>query len=81
MVKNKKQFADQPPGEIARFLESLPIKARLETWDQIPEDIKSKILPFLHEQVKSSLIQNMSSEEIISVAENMRPSGVANLID
>lgn len=68
-------------GEIATFLESLPIEERFSQWQLMDNALKGEVLPLLHEQVRLSVLGEMTSDEIFEASENMDTSDVAELID
>lgn len=68
-------------GEIATHLESLTIEERISYWKLMDGNLKGEVIPLLHEQVRLSVLDEMTSDEIFEASENMDTSDVAELID
>lgn len=71
----------QLPGELAHNLESLPKAERAELWATTSVEDRSAALPFLHDEIKSSLIELASVAELQDLTENMSAGDVADVID
>lgn len=71
----------QLPGELAHNLESLPNAERVELWTASSLEDQSAALPFLHDEIKSNLIELASVEQLQSLTENMAAGDVANVIE
>lgn len=69
------------PGELAHILESLPPAERIDLWATIPVEDRSAALPFLHDEIKSGLIEKASVEELQDLTENMSAGDVADVIE
>lgn len=69
------------PGELAHNLESLPKAERAELWAATSVEDRSAALPFLHDEIKSNLIELASVEELQNLTENMTAGDVADVID
>lgn len=69
------------PGELAHTLESLPQAERAELWATTSVEDRGAVLPFLHDEIKSSLIEQATVEELQDLAENMAAGDVADVIE
>ena len=68
-------------GELAHQLESLPAAERSQLWESIGSEERGAALPFLHDEIKASLIGQSSLEELQDLTENMAASDVADVIE
>ena len=75
------KLSDKTPGEIATLLESSPMELRLEYWQSVEDSVRGEVIPLLHEQVRLSILEEMTSDEINNASDNMEISDVAELID
>lgn len=71
----------QLPGELAHNLESLPKAERADLWAATSIEDRSATLPFLHDEIRTSLIEQASVEELQNLTENMTAGDVADVID
>ncbi len=69
------------PGELAHVLESLPLSQRAELWATLSTEDRSSAIPYLHDEIKGSLIGAVSSEELQDMTENMAASDVADVLE
>lgn len=69
------------PAELAHALESSPQSERIELWERLSSADKSEVLPFLHDEIKQSLLNQISLDEITDITENMTASDVADVIE
>jgi len=68
------------PAEIARLLESLPLRERAIVWDLIDEQNQGEILVELNDEVRSKLLEEMDTEEVVAAAEGMELDDLADLV-
>ena len=68
------------PSEVARLLESLPLKDRAILWEIVDSDISGDVLVELAEDVRDGLIEGMATEELIAAAEGMEVDDLADLL-
>lgn len=73
--------AHQLPSELAHNLESLPKPERSELWANTSVEDRSAALPFLHDEIKSRLIEHSSIEDLQGLTENMEAGDVADVIE
>ena len=69
------------PTELAHHLESLPLAERAEAWLALSQKERSEALPYLHDEIKIALLDNIPADELVQLAENMEASDVADVID
>lgn len=68
------------PGELARFLESLPRKKRAMLWEIVDPEIEGDVLVELSDEVRDGLLEGMPTEELIAAAEGMEVDDLADLL-
>ena len=68
------------PSEVARLLESLPLKERRMLWDIVDSDISGDVLVELAEDVRDGLIEDMATEELVAAADGMEVDDLADLL-
>lgn len=68
------------PGEIADFLESLPVPQRLIAWQLVDPEDEGDILVEVNEEVRGTLIREMHIEQIITAAANLDLDDLADLV-
>lgn len=66
------------PAEIADLLESSPLKLRKLLWRSVDAESHGLVLVELGEEVRETLVNEMSSEEILSVVEGMEVDDLAD---
>lgn len=71
----------QLPRELAHNLESLPKAERADLWAATCVEDRSAALPFLHDEIRVSLIEQASVKELQNLTENMTAGDVADVID
>lgn len=69
------------PSELAHFLESQPLAERAAVWLALSQKERGEALPYLHDEIKVSLLESTPIDEVVQLAENMEPSDVADVID
>lgn len=68
------------PSELARLLESLPLKKRAMLWEIVDAEIEGDVLVEVAEEVRDGLIEGMPIEELIAAAEGMEVDDLADLL-
>jgi len=68
------------PSELARLLESLPLKKRAMLWEIVDPEIEGEVLVEVAEEVRDGLIEGMPTEELIAAAEGMEVDDLADLL-
>ena len=68
------------PSEIARLLESLPLKDRAVLWDMVDHDLEGDVLVELAEVVRDGLIKGMGTEDLVAATEGMEVDDLADLV-
>lgn len=68
------------PSEVARLLESLPLKKRAMLWEIVDPEIEGDVLVEVAEEVRNGLIKGMPTEELVAAAEGMEVDDLADLL-
>ena len=68
------------PSEVARLLESLPLKDRAVLWELVDSAIEGDVLVELAEEVRDGLIEGMGAEQLVAALEGMEVDDLADLI-
>jgi magnesium transporter len=68
------------PAELARLLESLPLRERGVIWEMIGPDIEGDVLVELADEVRSGLIEGMATDELIAAVDGMEVDDLADLL-
>lgn len=68
------------PAEVARLLESLPLKDRAVLWEIVDPEIEGDVLVELAEEVRDGLIEGMGTEDLIAATEGMEVDDLADLL-
>ncbi len=68
------------PAELARLLESLPLRERGVIWEMIGPDIEGDVLVELADEVRDGLIEGMATDELVAAIEGMEVDDLADLI-
>ncbi|QEM81136.1 magnesium transporter [Halomonas binhaiensis] len=74
-------IADLEPAEIALLLESLPLHERTLLWEQVPAELDGEVLLHVHDEVRSTLLQDMDPEEIVAATASLDTADLAELFD
>lgn len=74
-------IADLEPAEIALLLESLPLHERTLLWEQVPTELDGEVLLHVHDEVRSTLLQDMDPEEIVAATASLDTADLAELFD
>lgn len=68
------------PAEIAHFLESSPITRRHIVWDLIDTESEGEILIEVSDEVRSSLVDEMESDELLESVKNLDVDDIADIL-
>lgn len=68
------------PAELARLLESLPLRERGVVWEMIGSDIEGDVLVELGDEVRSGLIEGMATDELVAATDGMEVDDLADLL-
>lgn len=68
------------PSELARLLESLPLKKRSMLWELVDPEIGGDALVEVSDEVREGLIEGMQTEELIAAVEGMEVDDLADLL-
>lgn len=68
------------PAEIAHLLESLPHTERLLIWDLVDPDNDGEVLLEVGDEVRTTLIHDMSLQDLVNAAEGMDVDDLADFI-
>jgi len=69
------------PAEVASLLESLPPEQRSDLWEAVPVTQESEVLSFLHDEARTTIIDEMDQGELVAAAGSMAPEDLAEFID
>ena len=69
------------PAEVADLLESLPPGPRSDLWEAVAPDQEGEILSHLHEEVRTSIIEEMDHAELLAAAESLAPEDLAEIVE
>ena len=68
------------PAEIARLLESLPLRERAVLWEMVDSDDEGDVLVEVADEVRDRLIEEMQTEDLIAATEGMELDDLADLL-
>ena len=68
------------PSEVARLVESLPLKKRAMLWEIVDPEIEGDVLVEVAEEVRDGLIEGMGTAELIAAADGMEVDDLADLL-
>ena len=68
------------PAEIAHILESLPQGERVSAWDLIDPEFGGDVLTLVNDEVRSSLIENTTNDDLVAVAESLPADDLADIL-
>ena len=68
------------PSELARLLESLPIRDRAVIWEMVEPDLEGDVLVEVADEVRDGLLQGMPKEELLAAIEGMELDDLADLV-
>jgi magnesium transporter len=76
----RRMIAALKPAEIAHLLEALPPPQREIVWELVGPDDEGDVLVELNEDVRSALIREMDSEQIVAAAAGLDLDDLADLL-
>ena len=68
-------------AEIGELLESLPLTKRLAVWELVEAEFEGDVLVHVNDQVRASLIKDMSQEELVAAAGDLDLDDLADILD
>jgi len=68
------------PAEIAHLLESLPSQERLVVWPLVSKDSEAEVLINLGDEMRQSLIKDMTPQQLVEVAEDLEVDDSADFV-
>jgi magnesium transporter len=68
------------PSELARLLESLPLRERAVIWEMVDPDLEGDVLVEVAEEVRDGLMQSMPTDELLAATEGMELDDLADLV-
>ena len=68
------------PSELARLLESLPLRQRAVIWEMVEPELEGDVLVEVAEEVRDGLIKGMETEELLAATEGMELDDLADLV-
>jgi magnesium transporter len=68
------------PSEVARLLESLPLKDRAVLWEMVDHDLEGDVLVEVAEEVRDGLLEGMGTADVVAATEGMEIDDLADLL-
>lgn len=68
------------PSELARLLESLPLRQRAVIWEMVEPELEGDVLVEVAEEVRDGLIKGMQAEELLAATDGMELDDLADLV-
>ncbi|HEY5642923.1 MAG TPA: magnesium transporter [Woeseiaceae bacterium] len=68
------------PAELARLLESVPLKERAMLWEIVDPDLGGDVLVELVEEVRDGLLEGMPTDQLIAATDGMEVDDLADLL-
>lgn len=79
-VRMRRLLASLHPAETAHLLESLPPHERLICWPIITPDLRGDVLSFMGDDVRTDLMTNLDTADLLSATEGLDPDDVADIL-
>lgn len=76
----KKMLNTLPPSDVAHVLECTPPKGRKVLWALIDNEHEGEVLQCVNDEVRSTLVEDMNTEEIVQVSEQLDTDDLADLL-
>lgn len=80
MQHARRMLNELSPAEIGHLLESLPHTERLIIWDLVDPDKDGEVLLEVGDEVRTTLIRDMSLQDLVNAAEGMDVDDLADFI-
>lgn len=80
LLQLKSMLSAMHPAEIAHFLESSPIARRHVVWDLIDLEIEGEVLIEVSDEVRSTLVDEMESGELLESVRNLDVDDIADIL-
>ncbi|MBB3191548.1 magnesium transporter [Halomonas cerina] len=74
-------IADLEPAEVALLLESMPPNERIRLWERVPQEVDGEVLLHVHDEVRSTLIDDMDHHEIVAATAGLDTADLAELFE
>jgi magnesium transporter len=68
------------PSELARLLESLPLRERAVIWEMVDPELEGDVLVEVAEEVRDGLIAGMPTDELLAAIDGMELDDLADLV-
>ncbi len=68
------------PAEVAHLLESLPAPERIVVWALVCKDLQAEVLINLGDEIRQTLIKDMTPEQLVEVAEDLEVDDSADFV-
>ena len=68
------------PAEVAHLLESLPPRERVVIWSLVTQENEAEVLINLGDEIRQSLIKDMTPEQLVQVAEDLEVDDSADFV-
>lgn len=68
------------PAEIAHLIESLPPRERFVIWTLVSAETEAEVLMHLGDEIRQSLIKDMSPEQLVQLAEGLEVDDSADFV-
>jgi magnesium transporter len=68
------------PSELARLLESLPLRERAIIWEMVEPEIEGDVLVEVGDEVRDDLMKGMQTEELLAATDGMELDDLADLV-
>lgn len=81
MLPVKRSLHALHPAEIARLLESLPLREREIVWGVVDAEDQGEVLLHVPDEVRGSLMQDMAVEDIVAAAEELEIDDLADFVE
>jgi len=77
----REALGDLHPAETANLLEGMPPEQRRAIWDLMGDEEHGEVLPFVHDEARSALIEEMDRAELATAVERMDDEDLAEVIE
>ncbi|MCX4187309.1 magnesium transporter [Methylophaga sp. OBS4] len=79
-VRMRRLLAGLHPAETAHLLESLPPNERKICWPLINPDLRGEVLSYIGEEVRTDLMTDMDTADLINATEDLDADDVADIL-